>query len=904
MDETTHLLLLPSSYQHDDSNNNNNDDPNGQSWQQQQQQQQDADDGNLVLQNDTFPLTIMTAKVADAVRHNKENRDLLYLDSSSLLLPTRKQQRQQQQTERRQRVMTVVLACCICMMAGVFLGWSAACTLGQQQQEVGESGMRIPKQQQQQQQQYPQQPQDSFWLAGADESAILHQMLLQRRINTDTQIDQWEDWKKQHANNNNTAQNDQNNAASTTTTPPPETVNGTLTSSEESSSDSSQADQAQHHHHHHADDSAAAAAALWDGILRGISIPNDITRTSAFLSATKVVRFIDYSDDEDAVERFYEMTRYAPSSPMSSSDTTATTQVPPLQPEARLVVNTLPDTATAAATTTTDDADAKDETTRSKWKEKEAILEMETEEKWHEVQQDIHNNEDVLENDVEEKWQETQQEMHNAWTQLQNKSNSLDQRERSWWNQTVQEEDEWMQHVLQNLETFGQHVSTWWRNATSTSKSREVQLQDNFQAWWNHAQDEERAWWNDTRSAYSNFCQAAKEKEEAWWNATSHAMQRGWNSTTNSAQGGWNATSNAVHGTWNATQTREDEMLQNVKTWFKSHVAYHAQLNGDLSTVSYFNSSRDYSYLMDSAYGWLDNSLDFFQLVSSGWDAQLNQAYCAVASGAALLNSMPIMGTTIDDSDTKTTGDDAVVVVPILPMDPVYSPYRYATQQSILLTSCVNKHVIRYNESFDGVRRVPGGLSLNQAQKLLQCYLPTQYYDVTAVHVNPSMISLDEMRRDLYFALRDETARVVINYGRPALSQVGGGHFSPLVSYHRREDRFLILDVAKYKYPPVWVTAAQLYQAMSTLDVCGEWDYPRGQDILYGDSNHDADENDNDGGNHSSDNNNNEPLRYESNPQDYFQALHLLKCQTLHRGYIIVRPKTATTTPNHGNASE
>jgi Phytochelatin synthase len=891
-DEMTHLLPL-SSYQHGGDDDDN---------EQQSSQLQDATDTDDLQNERRIPLSIMTA-VADvppslysssssnrlasgqrhsALRHKETSNaktDFMEntTDDSFFLRP------RQQQMEQRQRVMVLsVITCCmcLCLTTGIFFGWSATTMEEEQQQQQPvrrERGAIIRIQ--------PRDPakQQSLDFLVAEKESAIHQWLLQRHLNTDTQIDQWEDWKKQHATSK------QNNTATTSTATPG--VNGMSVSSREKE----QIDNAV---------ASATAAALWEGILRGISIPNhggraaiddSDSRTRAFPS-TKMVRFIDYSDNEDALERFYEMTRYAPpsSSPMSSSD-----PAPPLQPDAMVashleVVNTaLPDTATM---TTADDSDVKEATpTTSAWKEKEAILEMEGEEKWHEVQQEMHNKEDVLKNDVEEKWHETQQELHNVWTRLQNKSSITNQHERTWWNQTVQDEDEWVQHVLQNLQTFGQLVSNWWMNATSTSKSREVQLQGNFQVWWSHAQDEERAWWNHTRSAYSNFCNAAKEKEHLWWNATTHVMQQGWNVTAHSAQGAWNTTSNAVHGTWNAThgtwnatQKREDEMLQNVKGWFKSHVTYHAQLT-DLSSISYFNSSSDYSHLIDSAYGWLDNSNAFFRLVSSGWDAQVNQAYCAVASCAAVLNSMPIILT----SDSDKTGN--AVAVPILPMDPVYSPYRYATQQSILSSPCVNKHVIRYNESFDGVRRVPGGLSLNQAQKLLQCYLPTQYYDVTAVHVNPSTISLDEMRRDLYFALRDATARVVINFGRPALGQAGGGHFSPLVSYYSREDLFLILDVAKYKYPPVWVTAAQLYQAMSTLDVCGEWDYPRGQDILYGDSNHNT-ETDGDGGNHSSDNNNNEPLRYESNPQDYFQALHLLRCQTLHRGYIIVRPKSTTTT--------
>jgi hypothetical protein len=59
---------------------------------------------------------------------------------------------------------------------------------------------------------------------------------------------------------------------------------------------------------------------------------------------------------------------------------------------------------------------------------------------------------------------------------------------------------------------------------------------------------------------------------------------------------------------------------------------------------------------------------------------------------------------------------------------------------------------------------------------------------------------------------------VIVNYLRKALGQQTGGHISPLAAYDGKEDRFLILDVARYKYPPVWVKASDLFDAMNTTD--------------------------------------------------------------------------------------
>jgi hypothetical protein len=59
---------------------------------------------------------------------------------------------------------------------------------------------------------------------------------------------------------------------------------------------------------------------------------------------------------------------------------------------------------------------------------------------------------------------------------------------------------------------------------------------------------------------------------------------------------------------------------------------------------------------------------------------------------------------------------------------------------------------------------------------------------------------------------------VLVNYQRTSLGQRGGGHISPLAAYSAGTDRFLILDVAAYSYPPTWVSAVDLWHAMNTID--------------------------------------------------------------------------------------
>lgn len=61
-------------------------------------------------------------------------------------------------------------------------------------------------------------------------------------------------------------------------------------------------------------------------------------------------------------------------------------------------------------------------------------------------------------------------------------------------------------------------------------------------------------------------------------------------------------------------------------------------------------------------------------------------------------------------------------------------------------------------------------------------------------------------------------AIVVAAYDRAALGQSGSGHYSPIGGYHAAADLALILDVARFKYPPHWVSAERLWQAMVGVD--------------------------------------------------------------------------------------
>lgn len=59
---------------------------------------------------------------------------------------------------------------------------------------------------------------------------------------------------------------------------------------------------------------------------------------------------------------------------------------------------------------------------------------------------------------------------------------------------------------------------------------------------------------------------------------------------------------------------------------------------------------------------------------------------------------------------------------------------------------------------------------------------------------------------------------MIASYDRQRVGQTGAGHFSPIGGYHRTRDLVLVLDVARFKYPPHWLPAPLLFEAMHPLD--------------------------------------------------------------------------------------
>ena len=174
--------------------------------------------------------------------------------------------------------------------------------------------------------------------------------------------------------------------------------------------------------------------------------------------------------------------------------------------------------------------------------------------------------------------------------------------------------------------------------------------------------------------------------------------------------------------------------------------------------------------------------LDYWPL-SIQFVTQNNQAYCGVASIVMVLNALSIPA----------------------PVAPEYSPYHVFTQENFF-----NNEQTRKVLSPQVVSRQ--GMTLDQLGQLLGSY-PVK---VKVYHASES--SLEEFRSSVVANLKQPNNFVLVNYLRKGIGQEKGGHISPIAAYNEQMDRFLILDVSRYKYPPIWVKAADLWRAMATMD--------------------------------------------------------------------------------------
>ena len=172
---------------------------------------------------------------------------------------------------------------------------------------------------------------------------------------------------------------------------------------------------------------------------------------------------------------------------------------------------------------------------------------------------------------------------------------------------------------------------------------------------------------------------------------------------------------------------------------------------------------------------------DFFPL-GSQFTTQINPAFCGPASIAMVLNAL----------DIPRPPSDLTLGLGIFDQANIFTP----AAETVKSAADVSR----------------SGMTLDQ----LGAILGTYNLKVDVHHAADS--SLDAFRKAAVDAIDDDVHFVLVNYLRKAIGQEAGGHISPLAAYDAETDRFLILDVSRYKYPPIWVEASALFGAMNTGD--------------------------------------------------------------------------------------
>jgi cytochrome c553 len=189
---------------------------------------------------------------------------------------------------------------------------------------------------------------------------------------------------------------------------------------------------------------------------------------------------------------------------------------------------------------------------------------------------------------------------------------------------------------------------------------------------------------------------------------------------------------------------------------------------------------------IDEDAGWqrllaAEHNRDYFML-NSYVESEKFLTFCSIASMAAALNSL--------DIDR--------------PLDPVRYPYPFFTQDNLFILA--NQQV----RTFEDV--VTEGLTLAEIGMFLEHLLVRP-----EVHFASDM-TIDQMRAAVREGLDSREKRVIVNYDRVVLGQNGGGHVSPIGAYDAETDSVLVLDVARYKYPPAWVPFSVMFRSMQSVD--------------------------------------------------------------------------------------
>eukprot|EP00466_Bigelowiella_natans_P013375 jgi/Bigna1/75426/fgenesh1_pg.34_\ len=118
------------------------------------------------------------------------------------------------------------------------------------------------------------------------------------------------------------------------------------------------------------------------------------------------------------------------------------------------------------------------------------------------------------------------------------------------------------------------------------------------------------------------------------------------------------------------------------------------------------------------------------------------------------------------------------------------------------------------------------GTTLEKARRYYECYgVPTRV-------VYAAETTWEKFVADVELAARSQKMFIVVDFKRSSVGMAGHAHFSPIAALNQNskgggggggggggvESLMLVLDVARMRYPPYWLSSKKLFQAMNTTD--------------------------------------------------------------------------------------
>ncbi|WP_429300960.1 phytochelatin synthase family protein [Paraburkholderia sp. GAS199] len=161
--------------------------------------------------------------------------------------------------------------------------------------------------------------------------------------------------------------------------------------------------------------------------------------------------------------------------------------------------------------------------------------------------------------------------------------------------------------------------------------------------------------------------------------------------------------------------------------------------------------------------------------LSQYFETQRNQAYCSVATSVMVLNALGVRR----------------------PPSTQYPDFPYYSQEDFFRG--VDPKVAT------AARVSQEGMTLDQLSAALAAF------PVTVTKYHAADLTLAQFRDLIRTTTAQSDRFALVNFRRVEIGETGGGHWSPLGAYDAATDSALLLDVARYKYPAVWVPMAQLY---------------------------------------------------------------------------------------------